>query len=140
MGRRQRLISKSILRAIFVTKSSEEAPRARSGLLARIIAFFAIFQLALKRYRDALFKNLRKSTWHMDEEEYIESFRSPSKGKRTDLKSVGDLGYSGSVRSLQRQSELQLTKADVLHDTKLQIPHQVVASTFRTVLLPPAPP
>jgi hypothetical protein len=97
MGRRQRLISRSILRAIFVTKSSEEAPRARSGLLARIIAFFAVFQLTLRRYRDTLFENLRNKTWQMDEEEYIESFRSPSKGKRTDLKSVGDLGYSGSV-------------------------------------------
>jgi hypothetical protein len=70
---------------------------AHPGLFARILAFFSIFQLTLARYRDQIFKNLRNEIWQIEEEEYIESFRSPSKEKRTDLKSVGDLGYSGSV-------------------------------------------
>jgi hypothetical protein len=101
MGRRQRLISNSILRAIFVTEPVSNDETARPGLLARIIAFFSLFQLTLARYRDQVFKKLRTHTWRMEEEEYVESFRSPSKGKRTDLKSVGDLGYSGSVSKAQ---------------------------------------
>lgn len=98
MGRRQRLISTSILRAIFVAKPVSNDENAQPSLLARILAFFSIFQLTLARYRDEIFKKLRNESWQIDEGEYTESFRSPSKQKRTDLKSVGDLGYSGSVR------------------------------------------
>jgi hypothetical protein len=99
MGRRDRLISTSILRAIFRTGSTSDDGNgeARPGLLARIIAFFAIFSLTLARYRASLFKKLRNELWELEEEEYTESFRSPSKSKRTDLVAVGDLGYSGSV-------------------------------------------
>ena len=96
MGRRQRLISTSILRAIF-KPSYAENNQQQPGLLARIFAFFAVFQLALSRYRAAVFKKLRNQIWQIEEEEYTESFRSPSKGKRTDLIAIGDLGYSGSV-------------------------------------------
>jgi hypothetical protein len=96
MGRRQRLISTSILRAIFRSKPSND-PDKRPGLLARIIAFFSVFSLALSRYRASVFKHLRNKIWDIEEDEYTESFRSPSKGKRTDLVSMGDLGYSGSV-------------------------------------------
>jgi hypothetical protein len=99
MGRRQRLISSSILRAIFVTKPVSNDETANPGLLARILAFFSIFQLTLARYRDQIFQKLRNESWQIEEEEYTESFRSQSKHKRTDLKSVGDLGYSGSVCS-----------------------------------------
>lgn len=95
MGVRQRLISKSILRAIFSSDDRKDhAPR----LIARILAFFTFFNLHLSRYRAALFKKLRLKTWQFEDEEYKESFRSPSKNKRTDLVAVGDLGYSGSVR------------------------------------------
>jgi hypothetical protein len=98
MGRRDRLISSSILRAIFHTGSAQDdGEKARPGLLARIIAFFAIFSLSLARYRARLFQKLRNETWQIEEEEYTESFRSPSKNKRTDLVAIGDLGYSGSV-------------------------------------------
>jgi hypothetical protein len=105
MGRRDRLISSSILRAIFQTGSKQHDEEARPGFFARIIAFFAIFSLALSRYRGRLFKKLRGETWEMEEEEYTESFRSPSKNKRTDLVAVGDLGYSGSVCSMQNKHE-----------------------------------
>ena len=99
MGRRQRLVSTSILRAIFKPNNSRD-PDKRLGFLARILAFFSVFQLALSRYRASVFRKLRNETWEIEEEEYTESFRSPSHGKRTDLISVGDLGYSGSVRRL----------------------------------------
>ncbi|KAF1949203.1 SAICAR synthase-like protein [Byssothecium circinans] len=96
MGRRQRLISTSILRAIFKSKPSQDVDKCPS-LLARIFAFFSVLSLALSRYRADLFRHLRTNIWEIEEEEYTESFRSPSKGKRTDLISVGDLGYSGST-------------------------------------------
>lgn len=96
MGRRQRLISKSILRAIFSPKKAYGTDD-RPSLLARILAFFAVFNLTLARYRAALFRKLRNEIWEIEEEEYKESFRSPSHNKRTDLIAVGDLGYSGSV-------------------------------------------
>jgi hypothetical protein len=98
MGRRDRLISTSILRAIFRTGSEPDDEKAPLGLFARILAFFAIFQLALSRYRAKVFRKLRNQIWQVEEEEYMESFRSPSKSKRTDLVAIGDLGYSGSVR------------------------------------------
>lgn len=100
MGRRQRLISTSILRAIFRTRSRKDNP----SLLTRILAFFSIFQLGLARYREAVFKKLRNEIWGIEEEEYTESFRSPSGGKRTDLNAIGDLGYSGSVGSISYNS------------------------------------
>ncbi|KAH3910393.1 hypothetical protein HBH56_151070 [Parastagonospora nodorum] len=97
MGFRDRLISASILRAIFRSGPAPNEDEARPGLLARIIAFFAIFSLTLSRYRAKLFKKLRNEIWQIEEEAYTESFRSPSKNKRTDLVSIGDLGYSGST-------------------------------------------
>jgi len=127
MGRRQRLVSTSILRAIF--KTGPKDPDKRPSLLVRILAFFAIYQLALTRYRAKLFKKLRNQIWQIEEEEYTESFRSPSHGKRTDLIAAGDLGYSGSV-GLSRSSPLaQMANklVDVLHDSELKIPSQVFA-------------
>lgn len=69
---------------------------------ARILAFFAVFNLTLARYRASLFKRLRNEIWGIDEDGYTESFRSTSRKKRTDLVAVGDLGYSGSVCKLPR--------------------------------------
>ncbi|KAF2850978.1 SAICAR synthase-like protein [Plenodomus tracheiphilus IPT5] len=97
MGRRDRLISTSILRAIFRSQPTEDDGETRPGVFARIWAFFAIFSLSLARYRSSLFKKLRNDVWEIEEEEYTESFRSPSKSKRTDLVAIGDLGYSGST-------------------------------------------
>ncbi|KAF2017363.1 SAICAR synthase-like protein [Aaosphaeria arxii CBS 175.79] len=124
MGRRQRLISTSILRAIFRTKTKDTK---NPGLLARILAFFSIFQLTLSRYREELFKKLRNETWQIDEEEYTESFRSPSHGKRTDLVAVGDLGYSGSTFFTTPNSKYLLKS----------LPRQFEQSFFRLRLLDP---
>ncbi|KAF2273341.1 uncharacterized protein EI97DRAFT_161686 [Westerdykella ornata] len=105
MGRRHRAISTSILRAIFHYKghSSHNNHHQKNneyrppGLLARILALFSVFYISLERYRAELFKKLRNDIWEVDEEEYVESFRNPGKGSRTDLIAIGDLGYSGSV-------------------------------------------
>ncbi|KAF2499328.1 SAICAR synthase-like protein [Lophium mytilinum] len=93
MGRRQQSISRSILNAIF--RAPEHPSNKPPTLLARIIAFFSLFQLALARYKPELFKKLRNEVWEIDEDEYTESFRSEKKSGG--LVSVGDLGYSGST-------------------------------------------
>ncbi|KAF2873004.1 phosphatidylinositol-4-phosphate 5-kinase-domain-containing protein [Massariosphaeria phaeospora] len=126
MGRRQRLISTSILGAIFKTKSTKDAEKA-PGLLARLLAFFAVFQLALSRYREQLFKKLRSDVWQIEEEEYSESFRSPSRGKRTDLIAIGDLGYSGSVFFTTPNGKFLIKS----------LPRQFEQSFFRQRLLDP---
>ena len=102
MGRRDRLISNSILRAIFRADAPRNDEKGHLGLWARIYAFFALFNITLARFRASLFKKLRNDTWEMEEEEYTESFRSPSNSKRTDLVAIGDLGYSGSVCQYDR--------------------------------------
>ena len=96
MGRRQRLISKSILSAIF--RSSDKPSNRPHTIFARLFAFFSIFYLALSRHKAELFKKLRNEIWGIDEDEYRESFRSAS--KRESLVAVGSLGYSGSVSLL----------------------------------------
>ncbi|KAH7116962.1 phosphatidylinositol-4-phosphate 5-kinase-domain-containing protein [Dendryphion nanum] len=123
MGRRQRLISTSILRAIFRTSSKKDKP----SLLTRIFTFFSIFQLALSRYRETVFRKLRNEIWGIEEEEYTESFRSPSGGKRTDLKAIGDLGYSGSTFFTTPNSAYLLKS----------LPRAFEQSFFRTRLLDP---
>ena len=90
MGRRDTLIAKSILNAIFRDQKDD-----RRTILKRFLALFSFFYLTLARYKDGLFKKLRDEVWGMDEDEYRESFRSPD--KKAKLESVGDLGYSGSV-------------------------------------------
>jgi hypothetical protein len=92
MGRRDDLIGKSILRAIFNTTDDKRT------LLGWIFAFFALFQIPLSRYREAFFKELRTEHWQLDEDEYRESFRPVN--KKGKLKAIGDLGYSGSVCSI----------------------------------------
>lgn len=127
MGFRDRLISTSILRAIFKTKPAETDDEAGPSSLTRILAFFAFFNLALTRYRGRLFRKLRNDIWGIQEEDYIESFRSPSKSKRTDLVAVGDLGYSGSTFFTTPNSKYLIKS----------LPRKFEQSFFRTRLLDP---
>lgn len=127
MGLRTNRISRSILRAIFYNDANEER-----GLLARIFALFALFQLALQRFRALDFRRLRHEDWQLDGDEYRESFRSAD--RRGALKPVGDLGYSGStffttpnakflIKSLPRRFEYSFFKHDLL-DPYLEHMHQ----------------
>jgi hypothetical protein len=119
MGRRDRLISKSILCALFHEPSED-----KRTALARILAFFTFFQLKLEKYRPDTFKKLRHETWELNEEEYKESFRQKEKSGGG-LNPVGDLGYSGStffttpnakylIKSLTRPSEYRFFARDLL--------------------------
>ena len=96
MGRQQS-IARSIVRAI-ITGEHEET----QGLLARILtaftAFFAIYQLRLKKIGDELFSKLRGEEWHIDEDDYEFSFwRSEDEKLGSSIKPKGDMGFSGSV-------------------------------------------
>jgi hypothetical protein len=89
MGLRDRAIAREIYKAIF------DDEQGNANILRRLLAFFSLFNLALARFADGSFKQLRTQVWELDESEYRESFRR--KDKKTRLKAVGDLGYSGSV-------------------------------------------
>ena len=88
---RQQLLSKSILQAVFASDDG-----TKQNKLVWFRGLFALFDLRLARWRAILFMELRSEVWQIEEIEYKESFRlADRKGK---LVSVGDLGYSGSVR------------------------------------------
>lgn len=113
MGRRQRPISKSI--AVFL--SSDKPSNRPHTILARILAFFSIFYLALSRYKAELFEKLHNGIWGIDEDEYGESFQSAS--KREGLVAVGGLGYL--CRSLSKVSLLYRSScaASIHHGSQL---------------------
>lgn len=122
MGLRTNRISRSILRAVFDLKNSSDA--AKPSLLARILAFFALFQLVVKPFRPADFRKLRNDAWQLDDDEYRESFRLANR-RGAALKPVGDLGYSGStffttpndkflIKSLPRRFEHTFFSRDLI--------------------------
>ncbi|EKG18035.1 Phosphatidylinositol-4-phosphate 5-kinase core [Macrophomina phaseolina MS6] len=133
MGLRTNRISKAILRAIFNEgRDDTTSPNARPSLLARILAFFSLFAIALRRFRAADFTRLRRDAWHLDDAEYRESFRLADR-RGGALNPVGDLGYSGStffttpnakflVKSLPRRFEYAFFAHDLL-DPYLQHMH-----------------
>ena len=57
-------ISKSILTALFKDPADN-----KQTILARIFAFFSLFNLHLARYKAKVFQELRETTWELDEEE-----------------------------------------------------------------------
>jgi hypothetical protein len=126
MGQRDKIISISILRALF----HEPHPEKRT-VLARIFVFFTFFQLKLERYKADIFAKLRQETWKIDEDEYKESFRQKDKNG-SGLNAVGDLGYSGStffttdnakylIKSLPRPSEYRFFAFDLLYPYALHM-------------------
>ncbi|KAI8245418.1 hypothetical protein K4K57_000171 [Colletotrichum sp. SAR 10_99] len=95
-------ISSSILAAISTDPDNPKRRGFRIKIFRVLASFLSIFSLPLSRYRAADFLELRHNVWHMDEEEYTNSFhlaekRSKGKGRESDLHPVGDLGYSGST-------------------------------------------
>ncbi|KAF9873825.1 hypothetical protein CkaCkLH20_08559 [Colletotrichum karsti] len=99
---RSTFISSSILKAISNDHDDADRPSLRVKLLRTLVSFFSFFSLPLARYRAADFLELRHNVWHLDEQEYANSFvlakkAKKGKGRDSDLKPVGDLGYSGST-------------------------------------------
>jgi len=113
MGNRVSAIDSSILDAIL----HDPPPAPKRSLLAKILTFFSFFQLALARFKVPLFRELREQVWGLDEDEYNQSFGAKERqqheehGKGEGLKPIGDLGYSGSVRTQSLQAILGSSKS-----------------------------
>lgn len=95
MGYRQRKITKSIRRGIIKANADSEVKKA--NFTAYIYAFLRLYYLKLVAFREDLFKSLRDDSWKVDEHDYKDSFQDEDS-----LSPVGDMGYSGSVRSFSK--------------------------------------
>ncbi|KAK6213576.1 hypothetical protein QIS74_09578 [Colletotrichum tabaci] len=122
-------ISSSILAAISGDSSNPDKPSLQKRIFRVLASFLSVFHLPLARYHAADFLELRHNVWKLDEQEYTTSFRlaqkaAKGKGRESDLKPVGDLGYSGStffttadgkflVKSLPRRFEHEFFTHDL---------------------------
>ncbi|WYZ42498.1 hypothetical protein EsH8_VI_000197 [Colletotrichum jinshuiense] len=122
-------ISSSILAAISGDHNNTNKRSLKSRIFRAFVSFLSVFSLPLARYRAADFLELRHNVWHLDEEEYATSFQlaqkaAKGKGRESDLRPVGDLGYSGStffttadgkflVKSLPRRFEHEFFTHDL---------------------------
>ena len=86
-SRRQSALSKSIRTALF--RDPNDFNRTTVG---HIRVLFSIFYIELLRYANILFQRLRNNVWQIDENEYLDCFSAADR-----VKSMGDLGFSGSV-------------------------------------------
>lgn len=92
MAKREVLLARAIARGICDSNN-----RKPPGLLFRILRFFRVVTIVLRRYCPDLFDHLRSDVWDIDPADYQQSFSTPAHGRA--LCAVGDLGYSGSVCS-----------------------------------------
>lgn len=101
MGR-QEYIARSVVRALTNGSGLEKrSQNALAWLLALFGAFFSLYQLALRKIRPADFSSLRREHWELSDRDYLDSFQtSESNNKEDVLKSIGDMGFSGSVSTL----------------------------------------
>jgi hypothetical protein len=90
-SRRESALTKSIQCAL-----TRDPNRFKKTALGKLIAFFSVRRIKLIRHDKELFARLRQEVWEFDQDEYQASFHTT--GGQPPLKSMGDLGYSGSVR------------------------------------------
>lgn len=122
MGKyRERAIARSIIATLGGSTSSSAivAQQDSSSLLARLLfiisSFFKLYALVLHKMRAREFARLRGEIWGLNEADYVGSFvprasvPSEMNEKRNNrdefdcsnvLKSIGDMGFSGSVSLL----------------------------------------
>jgi hypothetical protein len=89
-SRRQSALTKSIQAGLL-----RDPDRFKKTTWGHFIAFFTLYRIKLIRFEEGLFARLRQENWKFNENEYQASFRTTS--GQPPLKSMGDLGYSGSV-------------------------------------------
>lgn len=89
---REKALTKSIQKGLL-----RDPDRFKKTAWGRFIAFFTVRRIKLIRFESELFSKLRREVWLFNEDDYQASFRTTSGQKA--LKSIGDLGYSGSVRN-----------------------------------------
>jgi hypothetical protein len=93
-SRRQSALTKSIQAGLL-----RDPDRFKKTTWGHFIAFFTLYRIKLIRFEEELFARLRQEYWKFNENEYQASFRTTS--GQPPLKSMGDLGYSGSVSWIQ---------------------------------------
>ncbi|KAJ5316557.1 hypothetical protein PENANT_c019G08546 [Penicillium antarcticum] len=117
-NRRQKSLSKSIQSAL-----TRDPDRFKKSALGKLIAFFSVYRIKLVRHEKILFDQLRQDIWELNEDEYRGSFHT-TRGQPP-LKTMGDLGYSGStffstldahflVKSLPRHFEYSFFEGNLL--------------------------
>ncbi|OOQ90566.1 hypothetical protein PEBR_03685 [Penicillium brasilianum] len=117
-SRRQSALTKSIQAGLL-----RDPDRFKKTGWGHLIAFFTLYRIKLIRFEDDLFARLRQEIWKFNENEYQASFRTTS--GQPPLKSMGDLGYSGStffgtldghyvIKSLPRHFEYTFFQSDLL--------------------------
>lgn len=97
MGRLE-AIARSIVRTIVNgVKKRSRSPIA--FIISLFSTIFSFYELPLHKHRPAVFSELFQKYWNLDDEEYVASFRAEEGARPEDvLTSMGDMGFSGSVR------------------------------------------
>ena len=101
MGR-QEYIARSVVRALTNGSGLEkQSQSAIAWILSLFAAFFSLYQLALHKIRPADFASLRRDHWELSDQDYVDSFQSGEDSNKEEvLKSIGDMGFSGSASFL----------------------------------------
>lgn len=100
MSRQQRIARSIVCAVVKTTETEKPSSNPLVLLLALFSTVFSLYQLALRKVRPADFANLRRKHWDVSDEAYAKSFRPVEDGHANEaLKPIGDMGFSGSVRS-----------------------------------------
>jgi hypothetical protein len=86
--------SQSIRQAI-LEADGEQRKSLLAGPLLFILNLFSLFRVRLAKIQSKLFRELRGDTWYIDEDGYKRSFEQDDS-----LKTIGGMGYSGSVSDI----------------------------------------
>lgn len=92
-SRRESSLTKSIQSGLL-----RDPDRFKKTPWGRFLAFFTFQRIKLIRHERHLFVKLRQEVWKFNEDEYQASFHTTN--GQAPLKTMGDLGYSGSVSSV----------------------------------------
>ena len=103
MGR-QKSIARSVA-APLRPGGNKRRPSRIGRILAAFAALFSLYQLPLEKVRPEVFEHLRRNCWQVDDGDYAAAFEpsgedEDGEGSETALHSIGDMGFSGSVRVL----------------------------------------
>ncbi|KAJ5777574.1 hypothetical protein N7520_000820 [Penicillium odoratum] len=116
-SRRESALTKSIQAGLL-----RDPDRFKKTAWGQVKAFFTVRRIKLIRHESEMFSKLRQEVWKFNEDTYQASFRTS--GQKA-LKSIGDLGYSGSsffstldgyfvIKSLPRRFEYSFFESDLL--------------------------
>lgn len=95
---RNTIIARCIVQAILAEGKEHQRRSFLARILAWIITFFSIYRVPLQRFKRALFADLRKKAWLIQESAYAGSFTAHDGAEDDEaLQKMGTMGFSGSV-------------------------------------------